>query len=383
MKILEVCTVSSSAHALVFPRALALNRQYAGQMQVDLLCTEGPEVTLMRQAGVPVITTTLYRSLHPLQLARSAWNLYRVIRQGNYDAIHLHFGIPGLVGRFLALFNRQPVWIYQSHGYSIADHTSPLTRRLYLTLERLLKNTVRYSLFQLREDMALAQRYRLLEPAQRVFLGNGIDLQRFQPAPVPSRDNSRAANTVFGMVARFEPIKNHTLLLDAVTLLAQKTRAFRVRLIGQGHLQADIQARIQRDSLDELVEIVPYSTDMPGFYQSIDVGILTSLAEGIPRALIEPMACGKPVICTDVKGSREAVIDQQTGFRTPLDSPSTLAGHMQWLMEHPRQRQQMGKAARRHASQHFSEERIIRQLGELYLSCAPADSVPLAAGGNA
>ncbi|HRJ52561.1 MAG TPA: glycosyltransferase family 4 protein [Candidatus Thiothrix moscowensis] len=380
MKILEVCTVSSSAYALVFQRAQRLNQRHAGQMQVDMLCSDGSEVALMREQGMKVVVATLHRSLNPWQLLRSAWNLRRAIRQGGYDVVHLHFGIPGLVGRFLALFDRTTVWVYQSHGYSIAENTGTLARRAFILIEKLLKHTVRYSLFQLRSDMELAREYKLLNETQMVYLGNGIDLDRFRPpipSPSPAREEGSNSPTVFGMVARFEPIKNHALLLDAVELLAKQTRDFRVKLIGQGHLQAAIQTSIREKGLEDVVEIAAYRNDMPAFYQSIDVAVLTSFAEGIPRALIEPMASGKPVICTDVKGSREAIIDRMTGFTTPLDSAQALAGHMLWFMQHPDQRRAMGKAARIHAVNNFSEERVIDILGELYLACAkPLGSAP-------
>jgi glycosyltransferase involved in cell wall biosynthesis len=384
MKILEVCTVSSSAYALVFHRAHALNQRYAGQMQIDLLCSDGPEVAPMQERGMQVVVTTLHRSLNPLQLLRSAWNLRRAIREGGYDAVHLHFGIPGLVGRFLAFFDRKTVWIYQSHGYSIAENTGALARTVFILIEKLLKHTVRYSLFQLRGDMELARRYKLLNERQMVFLGNGVDLGRFIPipppipSPSPARgEGSKDVPVIFGMVARFEPIKNHALLLDAVELLAKQTRQFRVKLIGQGHLQTEIQASIHTKGLDDLVEIVEYSNDMPAFYQGIDVGMLTSFAEGIPRAMIEPMACGKPVICTDVKGSREAIIDGETGFKTPLYSPETLARHMLWFVRHPGQRMAMGKAARHHVEQNFSEEKVLDILGQVYLACASSvDACP-------
>ncbi|MFN3786522.1 MAG: glycosyltransferase, partial [Thiothrix sp.] len=175
----------------------------------------------------------------------------------------------------------------------------------------------------------------------------------------------------FGMVARFEPIKNHALLLDAVAILVRQTQQFRVKLIGQGHLQAEIQQRMTQLGLTDFIDVLPYCHDMPSFYQQIDVGVLTSFAEGIPRALIEPMACGKPVLCTNVKGSREALVEGVTGFTVPLNSPAQLAEKMLWFIENPEARQRMGQAARRHVEQHFSAERIINTLGELYLSCAP------------
>ena len=364
LKILEVCTISSSTYALVFHRAQALNQRHAGKMRVDGLCSDGPEVALMQAQGMNVVVETMHRSLNPLQLARSAWNLRRAIKNGGYDAVHLHFGIPGLAGRFLAFFDKKTVWIYQSHGYSIAENTGSLARKAYILIEKFLKKTVRHSLFQLREDMELARQHHLLDESQMVFLGNGINLNNFVPDFSP-----RQTPTTFGMVARFEPIKNHALLLDAVALLSKQTRDFKVKLIGQGHLKAEVLESIQQKGLADVVEIVEYSNDMPTFYQSIDVGLLTSFAEGIPRALIEPMAAGKPVICTDVKGSREAIVDRETGFKTPIDSPQALAEHMLWFIQHPEQRQQMGKAAHEHAKQHFSEERILDILGDLYLTC--------------
>ncbi len=365
LKILEVCTVSSSAYALVFQRAQAINQAHADTLRVDLLCTPGKEVALMREQGMQVIETTLHRSLNPLQLLRSAWNLQKVIR--NYDVVHLHFGVPGLVGRFIAPFNRNITWIYQSHGYSIAENTRPLAKKAYLLIEKLLKRTVRYSLFQLREDMELARQHQLLDETQMLYFGNGIDLAKFQPDPTPPTPHK----TVFGMVARFEPIKNHALLLDAIKELTKTTRDFKVLLIGQGHLESDIRQHIFAHQLTDVVEIMQYNNDMPAFYHSIDVGVLTSFAEGIPRALIEPMACGKPVICTDVKGSREAIIDQVTGFKTPIDSATDLAQHLLWFIQHPKTRLSMGQAAREHACKHFSEQRIIQQLSQLYASCAP------------
>lgn len=372
MKILEVCTVSHAAYALVSQRVKALNQRHPEQWQITLLCSDGPEVDLMREQGIPVIVTPLERSLNPLRLARSTWRLFRVLREGKYDVVHLHFGIPGLIGRFLALFWRQPIWIYQSHGYSFTEHTNWWGRTIYLWVERLLKPSVRYSLFQLREDMALARRHRLLDEQQMVYIGNGIDLTRFTPQPPTTPDGI----TVFGMVARFEAVKNHALLLEAVALLAQHTRAFRVKLIGQGKLQTDIETIIRSKGLTDLVEILPYRNDMPAFYHDIDVGILTSVLEGIPRALLEPMACAKPVICTDVKGSREAIIEGVTGFTTPLGEAQQLATRMQWFIDNPVLGQAMGQAAHRHAREHFSEHRVIATLAALYLSLMPQTLLP-------
>lgn len=365
LKILEVCTASSPAYALVFKRAQVLNERYPQQLKIDILCSDGKEVELMRQQGMQVVITDLHRSLKPWRLLESLLNLRKVLTQTDYEVVHLHFGVPSLIGRCLALFMRKPIWIYQSHGYSLSHNTSILGKYTYLAIERLLKWPVQLALFQSYEDMRLARRYRLLDEAQMVYLGNGIDTDYFQAHTRLGQDHK----TIFGMVARFEPIKNHQLLLDAVKHLRLLNPNFKVLLIGQGELQTELAAKIAAHQLQDWVEIRAYSTDMAAFYQELDVGLLTSLGEGLPRALLEPMACAKPVICTDVKGSREAVKDQQTGFIVPLAEPQILAAKMQWLMEHPHERTQMGLAAREHVLANFTAQQVLERLANIYLAC--------------
>lgn len=365
IKILEVCTASSPAYALVFKRAQVLNARYPQQLKIDLLCSEGKEVELMRQQGMQVIVTDLHRSLHPGRLIQSFFNLQKVLAQGQYDVVHLHFGVPSLVGRCLAFVMRKPIWIYQSHGYSLSYNTSALGKWTYLAIERLLKWPVNLALFQSQEDIAIARRHKLLDDAQIEYLGNGIDTDYFSP----SLTLNPSDKTIFGMVARFEAIKNHELLLDAVKYLRLVNPNFKVLLIGQGELQTEIAAKIAAHQLQDWIEIRPYSTHMAEFYQEIDVGLLTSFGEGLPRALLEPMACAKPVIGTDVKGSREAIQDASTGFLVPINDPQALASKMQWLMEHPLERQQMGLAARARVIEHFSAQQVLERLGSIYLAC--------------
>lgn len=159
------------------------------------------------------------------------------------------------------------------------------------------------------------------------------------------------------------------MLLDAVKHLRLLNPNFKVLLIGQGELQTELAAKIAAHQLQDWVEMRTYSTDMAAFYQELDVGLLTSFGEGLPRALLEPMACAKPVICTDVKGSREAVKDQQTGFIVPLAAPQILAAKMQWLMEHPHERTQMGLAAREHVLANFTAQQVLERLANIYLAC--------------
>ncbi|PID34295.1 MAG: hypothetical protein CR976_01030, partial [Thiotrichales bacterium] len=159
------------------------------------------------------------------------------------------------------------------------------------------------------------------------------------------------------------------LFIDAIKHLRLKTDNFKAYMIGEGYQKEMIAAQIAAHELHDLVEIIPYRQDMPTFYQQIDVGVLTSLGEGLPRALLEPMACGKPVLCTDVKGSREAVIDGKTGYILPLAEPEKLADKMLWCINHRDELPAMGVAAREHVVRNHDEQQVIKRLSDLYLRC--------------
>jgi glycosyltransferase involved in cell wall biosynthesis len=368
LRILEVCTESAPAYALVFRRAQLINKMHPHLLRADILCSEGREVQQMRAQGMTVRVADIHRSLNPYKLLQSANNLLRILNRHSYDVIHLHFGVPGLVGRFLAIFIRQLTWVYQSHGYSISANTSRSGRFIYLSIERLLRHTVTFALLQSQEDMAIAGKYNLLTARQMIYLGNGVDIKRFSPSGTALTEPD-SNKLIFGMVARFEPIKNYQLLIDAIKYLRLQSTNFKVYMIGQGEQKQLISAQIAAHELHDLVEIHAYRQDMPAFYRQIDIGILTSFGEGLPRALLEPMACGRPVLCTDVKGSREAVIDGKTGFILPLGKPEQLAAKMHWCIENRDALPALGAAARRHVMDNFSEQAVIERLSDVYLRC--------------
>ena len=83
LKILEVCTASSPAYALVFKRAQVLNERYPQQLKIDILCSDGKEVELMLRHGMHVVITDLHRSLKPWRLLQSLLNLKAALTQTN------------------------------------------------------------------------------------------------------------------------------------------------------------------------------------------------------------------------------------------------------------------------------------------------------------
>ncbi len=117
------------------------------------------------------------------------------------------------------------------------------------------------------------------------------------------------------------------------------------------------------------------ATTFPELMAAMDVVVLASYAEGIPRVLMEAAAMGKPAVGTDVRGTREVIVDGETGYLVPPRDASALADAISRLSADPARRREMGEAARRRAEAHFDErfyfwrtDREYRRLTEAKLS---------------
>ena len=111
---------------------------------------------------------------------------------------------------------------------------------------------------------------------------------------------------------------------------------------------------------------------MPALYRTVDLVVLPSYREGLPKGLIEAAACGLPLVTTDVPGCREVVTDGVEGLLVPARDPAALAGAIGRLAADPALRKRMGEAARTKALACFDERLIISQVLEVYCELVDA-----------
>jgi len=139
-----------------------------------------------------------------------------------------------------------------------------------------------------------------------------------------------------------------------------------LKLVGEGPLRERYERELAAAGLAGAVEFLGYRYDVPELTAAADVAVLTSVKEGIPRALMQAAAVGVPVVATDVKGTREVVANAQTGFLVPLDDAETLAERLGRLLDDAELRRQMGARAAQYAREHFDEEQVVQRLVRVY-----------------
>ncbi|MBF0399318.1 MAG: glycosyltransferase family 4 protein [Magnetococcales bacterium] len=188
---------------------------------------------------------------------------------------------------------------------------------------------------------------------------NSVDLSEVDAAqPLRSAGTDQV---VIGRCSRFGWGKRMDLLIDAMTVLVERGRPVQLVLAGEdsklsGAASAEYNLRQQAAPLGDKVHFFG-RTDTPlALAHGFDIAVCSSnpFNEGIPNSLIEPMACGKPVVATDIDQVSELVVDGVNGFLVPPGNAMALADALDRLVTDPSLRRQMGQAARRTVEERFS-----------------------------
>ena len=214
--------------------------------------------------------------------------------------------------------------------------------------------------------------------AKNILIKNGVDVDRFKAGAVSANNPANNANTaspwndehiVIGTVARVQDVKNHRGLVEAFALLRGALPQYRDRLrlsiIGDGPLFAQVREQVQAAGLQDVVWMPGARADIADLLHSFDIYTLPSLAEGTPVSLLEAMACGLPVICSNVGGIPEVVSDGVHGTLVPVDARA-LAEALARYVQDPDLAARHGLAARQRIEDKYSMAAMLSAYTGLY-----------------
>ena len=369
--IVDIINLSSSADTLLRERVLALR---AKGVDNHILCIDGPYVKPLRAAGIPVGTVNLPRGYNPFKLVWSLFQIVRYLRRVKPDLVHTHCSVPGIIGRLAARIAGVPVVMHTVHGFHFHDGGRGLSHRLAVAAEVFAGRFTHVMLSQNKADMEQAVRLGIVPRERLHYVGNGIAVEQFE---APERPADRPL--VITCVARFEPVKNHGMLLEAAAQLAARGVDFELWLIGGGEGRAAMEARAAALGLGSRVQFLGYRDDIPALLGRSDIGVLTSLKEGIPRAALEAMASGLPMVATRVNGTREVVRHEDTGFLVDVGDTVGCADALARLAADPSLRARMGERGREVVRAEFNEALIVRRLQRLYAESLLRRGIPVPA----
>lgn len=319
------------------------------------------------------------KSLNPLQELRLLIHLCRLYRREQPALVH-HFTIKCVVyGSIAALFARVPARVNAAAGMGYVFTNQALKARLLRPVVRGLLRLVLNGrgarlILQNNDDMAAFAQAGLARPElTRLVMGSGVDVARFTPRAQPAQTGVEAVAgaqpTRVVLAARLLWDKGIAEYAQAARLLKAKGLPVRFLLAGApdpGNPAAIPQATLDAWQAEGLMELLGQVSDMAALFASVDMVVLPSYREGLPKSLIEAAACALPLVTTDVPGCREVVSNEVNGLLVPVKDSTALANAIERLHLDPVWARRLGLAARERAIAEFDERIVIAKTLGVY-----------------
>jgi len=367
MKICQLCTVDFTLAHFLLPLMAGLRE--AGHEVVGI-CADGPLLSSVRAEGFRVETAPLVRSLDPLANARALASLLRLFRRERFDLVHVHTPVAAAIGRVAARLAGVPRIAYTAHGFIFHDRMAAAPRAACIAAEWIAGRLTDTLFTQAEEDAATARRLGLCRTGDVMAIGNGSDPALFAPDPsgavrarIRAELGTPADRVVVMMVGRLVAEKGYPELFAAMRSLDAELWCVGARLASDHAASIDrALAEVTADpALAARIRLLGYRDDVADLLRAADIFTLPSHREGMPRSIVEAMLTALPVVATDVRGSREEVIQGETGLLVPVADPAALAGALARLAGDAELRARMGAAGLARARALYDEALVVRR----------------------
>ena len=367
MKVCQLTNVGFGLNKFLLP---LIDAQLANGDNVVAVCADDEYVKGLREEGYRVEVLSITRGLNPLRHLQSIWVIFWFLRKEKFDLVHVHTPVAALVGRIAAWLCRVPVVVYTAHGFYFHDEMSSTKRAFFVALERFSGRLTSILFTQSGEDARAAVVEKIM-PKDRVFeIGNGVDVSRFNPKAglvcksIRSDLGIAEDDFVVGMIGRQVKEKGIEELLEVARVLISKYDDISFVIVGHrlnsDHAEA-VETKIieAKEALGERLILTGMRSDIPQLLAIMDLFTLPSWREGMPRTIIEAMMMSLPIVATDIRGSREEVVDGETGLLVPIRKPIALTKAIESLYKDRERAKKMGKAGRSRALEFYNEKKVI------------------------
>lgn len=308
--------------------------------------------------------------------------LYRLFRQYRPAIVHTR-NLGALEVAVPAWAAGVPVRIHGEHGRDVGDFDG--SSRKYQWVRRLYRPFVTFYL-ALSRDLEEYLVHRVRIPKRKVAqIYNGVDAHRFSPAPtrqaIAGCPFGSPEHWIVGTVGRMQVVKDQTNLarafVRALELAPELKKRLRLVMVGDGPLRAEALEILNAAGVADLAWLPGERSDVPAVLRGLDCFVLPSLGEGISNTILEAMACGLPVIATDVGGNGELVAAGNSGALVPAADSAALAHQIARLAGDAELSRSMGRAGRQAVEQRFSLDAMVGAYQAVYDKMLSASRVPV------
>ncbi|NIA07178.1 MAG: glycosyltransferase [Actinobacteria bacterium] len=342
----------------------------------------GPEGDMFSQAagyGVKVeVIRSLRRAVHPVHDLFALLEIVAALRRLKPDVVHTHSSKAGILGRLAARLAGVPVVVHTVHGLPFFRYQNGLVNGVYILAERAAAQWAD-GIVTVADDMIeQACRAKIAPRGKFTTVYSGLEAEAFFRDPVrgyQARERLGIPREAFvlGKVARLAPLKGHKFLLSALDQLMSRHGNLWCLLVGDGVLRTDIEQRLAKSSWGDRVRLTGLidPCEVPQMLWTMDMLVHTSLHEGLPRAVVQGLLAGVPVVAFDLDGAREVIEQGRTGYLIRPGCVADLVEAVESVVSGTGSVKTASTDVRARLAERFSWQRMVEELERLYCSLSP------------
>lgn len=369
MKILYVTTISLTMNSFFKPH-------------IDMLVREGHHVDIAcnyKELALDKLYSALGCTFYQIDFSRSPLSygnvkaysqLKKVIKNGGYDIVHCHTPNAAVITRLVCREFRKKNGLkvfYTAHGFHFYKGAPKFNWMLFYPIEKFCSRFTDKLITINTEDYELAKRKFKAKEVHYVP-GVGVDLSRFENVQVDRAAKRREIGVpedafLLLSVGELNENKNHQVIIKALARLNNPNVHYAIA--GVGDKREYLLELASKLGVSEQVHLLGYRKDIPELNYSADVFCFPSLREGLGLAAIEAMACGKPAVVANNRGSRSFVQNGQNGYVCESNSVESFVAAIVLLITDLRARMSLAVVARNTAVL-FSNEEVLKKMTKIY-----------------
>lgn len=355
------------------------------KFQVELICSTSrdrdfyKDIGEMEEAGIKVIILRMKREISLLADLAAFLKLCFYIKRGRYDIVHTQSSKAGFLGRLSARLMGVKTVIHTPHCFCFqALDMRRIEKLFYFYIEK-------FAALFCDKIIAVSESQRddiikrgLVNPGKVITIENGIDVCRFADNrfDVNKKKQELGLNhgsIILGTVGVLNESKGHRYLIEAASQIIQEGFDIRLIIAGEGVLHRDLEILSDNLGLDSRIKLLGFRQDMPGLFALMDIFVFPSLWEGMSLALLEAMACGLPVISTNVHGAVDLIRENKTGILVQKKDVKGLTEAIRYLICNPNEGKRIGQEAKELVCKNYNLEKQVDITENFYISmCLPA-----------
>lgn len=298
-----------------------------------------------------------------------------IINKNEYELIHCHTPIAGVLTRLASKKARKngTKVLYTVHGFHFYKGGSKLNWIIFYPIEKWLARYVDCIITINEHDYNLTKEKKFKCKDIRLVNGVGVDLERFNPINMESKDRLRKnlgynkEDFILVYVAELNENKNQDMAIKAMNILKDIIPNIKLLLVGEGVSKEGYLREIDTLGLNDKVILLGHRKDVNDLLKLSDIAISTSKREGLPRNIMEAMATGVPIVVTNCRGNSDLIEDGSNGYIVDINDDKGLATRIKKIYDNPNISKDFGESSLKKVKL-YELPKVLKDMEDIYIS---------------